>query len=559
MAALADLYDSLTFARLSIYGLLFLVISFIVDSAGQPRYPSQIPVLGHDARGWFANIRNSIAYFSQHQRGDGDANYQQYGKNGLPFIAPSPMSRPSDVILPRSQIAWMMDQPDRILSASQAHDKILYTEYNFLGSDFAEPFANRVVHKYLARHLPSLIPAVEEEVNGAVEAAVEMLMKKAADSKDGDKVDAEGYAKVNLWDLWLAIIPRVTNRLLIGDSACRDTVFLQSMVRFTDDVVRNSFLLHMFPRVLHPIVGRLVAIPNYLHWRTASYRVLPVIKQRLQDMKRKDAGDPELKDWTPPEDFITWDIRLAAAEGKLFELDPVVISKRLLPINFAAIHTTVLTGHSWMLDILTSSPSDHVLDTLRADILDHKPAQGHWTKLALASLLRIDSSIRESQRLSNFAANLVERQVVAPEGLHNPDFGWTLPRGSFVTVNLQGTHHDEEIYKGATSYNPWRYSEVREDWEAKTDEDKKTKEDEGRKARGLGMVTTSDAHLAFGHGRHACPGRFFVAHELKLIMAAFLLNYDIKMIDQRPKPQWLGATIIPPLGACIEIRRKQPV
>lgn len=71
------------------------------------------------------------------------------------------------------------------------------------------------------------------------------------------------------------------------------------------------------------------------------------------------------------------------------------------------------------------------------------------------------------------------------------------------------------------------------------------------------MVTTSDIHLAFGHGRHACPGRFFVAHELKLIGAALLLDYDIKAIEERPKAQWMGATIIPPLDACIEIRPKQ--
>jgi hypothetical protein len=52
------------------------------------------------------------------------------------------------------------------------------------------------------------------------------------------------------------------------------------------------------------------------------------------------------------------------------------------------------------------------------------------------------------------------------------------------------------------------------------------------------------------------PGRFFVAHELKLIGAALLLDYSIKTIEERPKAQWMGATIIPPLDACIEIRPK---
>ncbi|KAF5670230.1 hypothetical protein FHETE_4602 [Fusarium heterosporum] len=556
MTVLTDVIAEVTLTRIFVYSSLFLIVSFIVDTLSQPRYPSEIPVLGHDPKKWFSTIRNSIAYFTQHQKWIGEG-YEKYGKKGLAFIAPAPISRPPDIILPRSQIAWMMDQPDRVLSASHAHDKILYTEYNFPGNDLSvEPFPNRVIHKYLARHLSALVPQLENEVKGSVEDALETLMKEAA-QKDANNVDNEGYVKVNMWNLWLAIVPRITNRLLVGEPVCRDPVFIKSMVNFTDAVVRTSFLLAAFPQVLHPIVGRLLAIPNYLQWRASSRRVLPVIEKRLQDMRRKEDGDPEMKDWSPPEDFLTWDIRLAMSEGKTSELDPVLISKRILPINFAAIHTTVLTGQSWMLDFLSTPPSENVGGILRDEILAHKPNQGPWTKQGLASLVRLDSSLRESQRLSNFAANLVERQVIAPEGLRNPEFGWTLPRGAMVTVNLQGTHHDEEIYKGALKYDPWRFSRVREEWDAKTPEEKMEREEEGKKARGLGMVTTSDSHFAFGHGRHACPGRFFVAHELKLIIASLLLNYDMKALDERPKPQWLGATIIPPLAACVEIRRKK--
>jgi hypothetical protein len=52
------------------------------------------------------------------------------------------------------------------------------------------------------------------------------------------------------------------------------------------------------------------------------------------------------------------------------------------------------------------------------------------------------------------------------------------------------------------------------------------------------------------------PGRFFVAHELKMVLAYFLNNYEIKPISERPKPQWLGQNIIPPLQAKIEVRRR---
>lgn len=44
------------------------------------------------------------------------------------------------------------------------------------------------------------------------------------------------------------------------------------------------------------------------------------------------------------------------------------------------------------------------------------------------------------------------------------------------------------------------------------------------------MTVTKD-FLHFGYGRHACPGRFFAANEIKLILARILLDYDIRMPD----------------------------
>ncbi|KAJ7845095.1 cytochrome P450, partial [Mycena leptocephala] len=42
------------------------------------------------------------------------------------------------------------------------------------------------------------------------------------------------------------------------------------------------------------------------------------------------------------------------------------------------------------------------------------------------------------------------------------------------------------------------------------------------------MVTTGLDHVVFGHGRHAWPGRFFAATELKTMIARILINYDVK-------------------------------
>lgn len=413
------------------------------------------------------------------------------------------MSRAPNLFIPRKQIPWMMDQDDNILSSYAAHDNNLYSEYNFLSTfnfDFLHlfsgnqlahhHFSERLVHKYLPRHVSGLIPEIEDEARLSIEDTLR-------------DANPEAWKSFNLWKIWLEIIQRVTSRVLVGEPVCRDPDFLANIVAFTNSTVRNSFLLNMIPRIFHPIFGRLLAIPNWIYWRRANKLVLPVIQKRLHDIERKELGEKDLADWTPPDDFITWAIRLAKQENDVFEQGPVNISKRLLPVAFAAIYTTVLTGQMWMLDMLSTSPEDDILGILRAEIEKHRPPSGSWNKTRLASLIRMDSSIRESQRLSPFSSTLVERQVIAPEGLHSPEYGWALPQWSFVAVNLYGLHHDGNLYENPMSYDPLRFSRQREAFEQRSEAEKKADEKEGNRVRGLGMVTTSDEYLAFGHGRHA--------------------------------------------------------
>ena len=40
------------------------------------------------------------------------------------------------------------------------------------------------------------------------------------------------------------------------------------------------------------------------------------------------------------------------------------------------------------------------------------------------------------------------------------------------------------------------------------------------------FVTSNDKNLVFGYGKHACPGRFKAAAEIKMIIARILLEYE---------------------------------
>ncbi len=48
-------------------------------------------------------------------------------------------------------------------------------------------------------------------------------------------------------------------------------------------------------------------------------------------------------------------------------------------------------------------------------------------------------------------------------------------------------------------------------------------------ARMSQFVTSDKASLVFGFGRHACPGRFLAADELKMILIYILQHYDIRL------------------------------
>lgn len=50
------------------------------------------------------------------------------------------------------------------------------------------------------------------------------------------------------------------------------------------------------------------------------------------------------------------------------------------------------------------------------------------------------------------------------------------------------------------------------------------------------FVATSKTQVQFGLGRHACPGRWFAGHVIKMVVASVLLDYDLKFRDGEGRP-----------------------
>ena len=448
------------------------------------------------------------------------------------------------VIIPRSQLPWLLDLPDNVLSTSAHHYETLEGDYAFTHTQMLkDPYHEHVVHKYLPRNLAKVVPGMQEEVEHTIDVSWGM--------------DTKSWKQLTVWDNLMFIISHVTNRMFVGLPLCRNKDYLDNMSSFAMDVMASVTLLSFVPQWLKPVVGPIVTIPNRRHWSATTKYTKPLIDERKANIKKK-REDPRFE-WEEPNDYIAWTIALATAENRLDELDTDIISRRLMPINFAAIHTTTLSATNILFDLFSADPSKGYIDGIREEarrVFDEEG--GHWTKPGLQKLHRADSAIRESMRLSGFMSRNVARIVLAEEGITNEAEGWHAPKGTHIGADVNSTMHDPEIYPEPDAYDAFRFSRPKEQERgADVRVGEAAEKVDNFLVKNVDVINTSDVFLTFSHGRHACPGRFFVALELKMILAYIVLNYDVEHLNPRPSMKWLNTSRVPDTKGTIRVKRKE--
>ncbi|KAG6894484.1 hypothetical protein C0993_011403, partial [Termitomyces sp. T159_Od127] len=153
----------------------------------------------------------------------------------------------------------------------------------------------------------------------------------------------------------------------------------------------------------------------------------PIIEDRLE----KDAQYG--KKWSGrPNDALSWLLNLA--EGKQRTVRDLTL--RILSLNFAAIHTTSMAFTQILFD-LAANPS-FVPDLRReveAVILDEG-----FSKISLHKMVKLDSFIKESQRLGGNGAVTMTRKVLKDFTFSD---GTMVPKGNTIAVANYSMHHDK--------------------------------------------------------------------------------------------------------------------
>lgn len=391
----------------------------------------------------------------------------------------------------------------------------------------------RVIRREMTKNLDMSCDDIMDEINHALE------LNWGKDSKE--------WREVTLYATMLDVMGRISNRVLVGLPLCRNKEYLQHSSNFVRTVALTASLINLCPFVFRPIVASLLMLTDLRHYRGIAKFICPIVKQRLGAFR--PGLDYRKPDYSQHNDYVQWALHDAFSHDDPIEREPQMIAKRLSVLSFAAIQSSVITITNALFDIASSPDCVCIQKCLRDEVqvVTAKHRGREWTRTSLADMIRIDSCLRESMRLWGFISRGIMKMVVAPQGVTLPS-GAHIPYGAKVGVTAYAIHHDESVYPQSFEYNAFRF--------LRPASDSASDQSAGEITKPPSMVSSSETFMGFSHGRHTCPGRFFAANQLKLLLAAIVTKYDIEPIPERPLNQWFNNTIGPPFWSKIRIRRR---
>ncbi|KAI1074134.1 cytochrome P450 [Whalleya microplaca] len=516
--------------RPAVLAPVVLVVGYVLYQLFRPSRLPNLPIVGAKSGEWFPLLRAKWRN-TKDMKTATEIAYSQY--KDRPCILPIGGAA-NFVLLPAKEVQWLVDQPDCDINIHEQTVEAMQLDYTVTDPQLAHnPIHAKLISTILTRETGNLVPLLLDETHVSID--------------DLWGTDTADFREICVYDVMRSIIGQVTNRVFVGLPLCRNRTLLELGLAFAQDIPKSAIILRFTWRPLRPLVALLATLPNRLHTRRFYNILRPEVVRRLKEYDARRA-DPETKAAEKePNDFLQWIINQAKAMDDPYFSKPDTVAGRVLLLNFASIHTSSFAITHAILDLASSKPE--YFDELRAEITSVLAEHGgEWNKRALAAMTKLDSVMRESQRLNSFATVATSRQVVNPKGVTTPS-GLHVPYGNAICAPSYPVFHDPALYPEPDVFKPFRFAEKGASAAA---DDSDSYVQKARRA----FATTSPEYTAFGHGRHACPGRFFASTELKLMLAYIIMNYDFELQEKRPQNIWFGATRVPPLQATIRIRRR---
>ncbi|KAJ4150430.1 hypothetical protein LMH87_011180 [Akanthomyces muscarius] len=427
------------------------------------------------------------------------------------------------VVLSHRFVDELRSLPEAKASSPQAlYNKGVGT-YTGLGIILESRLHIETIQKRLTPSLTAVLDEVKDELDHAL--ALEM------------PACTDNWVSMDMHTTLARLISRLSSRVFGGMELARNEEWIDASTKYPENAFATAMLLRMVPRMTRPALA--LCLPHF--WRTqaniacAKRLVGAMVNQR----RVMEDTDGELYD--RPNDLLQW--MMDAADPH--DATASKIAHRLLFVSDASVMTTSLLTTQCIYD-LCAHPE--YFEILRQEILSVLREGGSFQKTMLHKMKKLDSCLKESQRLN--PPFLLTFDRILHQDLTLSD-GTSLRAGTHIAMATDAILRDPEFLPpGSASpdeFDPLRYYRARQD------------PSQPENAQRFQFVTTEITSLPFGHGKYACPGRFFASSEAKLILCHMLLLYDFEFKKGQTRPQNLlfSENLVPDPKARVLVRKRK--
>ncbi|GAP91477.2 putative cytochrome P450 [Rosellinia necatrix] len=441
------------------------------------------------------------------------------------YALPTPWVRGSTVmVLPPSQIS-LLTRPDRtdggewtnmlglIETAQLPH--VIDDPNVYQNLIHFEVVRRKMAHKDMSR----LAPETADEID------------QAFSDIWGTKTE---WSTVNGWVACGQVISRAAQRILVGLPESRDKRMLETSRHYANALLVGGAIINCFPPAVRWLVAPVITIRARYYQARYVKIMRPLIEERIRQWEADKEGGPD--------DFLQWMIPMCAKDPD--QLDATRIALRLASLVIPLIFAICYMFAHCVFDIHGSPCRVEVLAGLEEEcrrVSAQHPSLN--TSVSVDALVRVDSTLRESMRISDVSVTNIFRDVTAGEV--EVVGGLRVGPGVRMVFPTQDIHLDPDNYEDPRRFDAFRFSRPFED-----------SNDHKKEGRQDFITTTTPSFLPFSYGRHACPGRWFAAQLMKQALAYIVLNYDVELVGPQKKRKALLNMMLPPVGTQIRIRRK---
>ncbi|TVY46813.1 Cytochrome P450 monooygenase [Lachnellula occidentalis] len=461
-----------------------------------------------------------------------------------PFSMPT---SPPTVILPIS----MFDEVRYLPEKKASFDKLV-----------REVFAGR--HTGFGVSRPEIVAAVKVDLTRNIARALDGLQDEVKYALDKEFGSCHDWTSIEVYGKLARIVALLSGRVFVGRPLSREEEWISSTTQFAAHAHLARMAIVKWTSWLRPFVAPFLPEVQRLnqHKTRGAQLLTPLLKDCLARAQDEKSG---LKGYEDEQGtMISWLLKHMAPKERD---DPLVLGINQMMLSFAAIFTTSMATCHAVYD-LACRPE--YVEPLRKEINEVLREDGYdldgegllkLKKTSMSKLRKLDSFIKESQRLSPLAMISNTRVVTSDLTLST---GLVLPKGTRFGVASYAVHTSADTTTYSPSYNSpgtksptefdgFRFSNLRA---------MKGKENKHQ------FVTTSPESLNFGHGNHACPGRFFASNEIKVVLIELLRNWEFRLKgdverkggeENRPKNGIQQLSVTPNMFAELDFKRREEV